>query len=90
MGWTMPTAFEAMLLVGAGLTGGIAHILMTLSFRHAEASALAPFEYLSILWATLAGLLFFAEMPDQAFLVAAPLIIAGSLVALPRGRRARN
>ncbi|MEN3794476.1 DMT family transporter [Fulvimarina sp. MAC3] len=89
-GWTMPTPAEAMLLVGAGLFGGIAHILMTLSFRHADAAALAPFEYLSILWAALAGLLVFAEMPNESFLIATPLIIAGSLVALPRGRKART
>jgi drug/metabolite transporter (DMT)-like permease len=71
----MPSAGQAALLFGAGLAGGIAHILMTLSFRHAEAAALAPFEYLSILWAAAAGALFFAEVPDWAFLVAAPLIL---------------
>ena len=83
-GWTMPNPVEAALLVGAGLAGGIAHILMTLSFRHAEAAALAPFEYLSILWAALAGALFFAELPNMAFLIAAPLILAGSFVAMRR------
>jgi drug/metabolite transporter (DMT)-like permease len=86
-GWVMPGLTQMALLVGAGLSGGIAHILMTLSFRHAEAGALAPFEYLSILWAAGAGLLFFAEVPNAAFLAAAPLIIAGSFVALPKGRR---
>lgn len=89
-GWAMPGPGEAALLIGAGLAGGVAHILMTLSFRHAEASALAPFEYLSILWAALAGLALFAEVPNVLFLVAAPLIIAGSLVALPKGRKART
>ncbi|WP_246232487.1 DMT family transporter [Aurantimonas aggregata] len=85
-GWVMPDVHQALLLFGAGLAGGIAHILMTLSFRHAEAAALAPFEYLSILWAAAAGGLFFAEVPNWAFLVAAPLVLAGSLVALPRRR----
>ncbi len=83
-GWTVPDAPQAALLVGAGLAGGAAHILMTLSFRHAEAAALAPFEYLSILWAALAGVVFFAEIPNWAFLLAAPLILAGSIVAVPR------
>jgi drug/metabolite transporter (DMT)-like permease len=88
-GWTMPNPTQAALLIGAGLAGGIAHILMTLSFRHAEAGALAPFEYLSILWAAGAGVVFFAEVPNWAFLVAAPLILAGSIVALPRRRTSR-
>ena len=88
-GWVMPSPPQAALLVGAGLAGGIAHILMTLSFRHAEAGALAPFEYLSILWAAGAGVIFFAEVPDGSFLIAAPLIIAGSFVAISRSGKRR-
>ncbi|AXQ96194.1 DMT family transporter (plasmid) [Cereibacter azotoformans] len=86
MGWTWPGAAQAMLLVGAGVSGGVAHILMTLSFRHAEAAALAPFEYLSILWAAAAGVLFFAEVPGATFLLAGPLILAGAVIASSRGR----
>jgi drug/metabolite transporter (DMT)-like permease len=89
MGWVMPSPSQAAMLVGAGLAGGIAHIMMTLSFRHAEAGALAPFEYLSILWAALAGVVFFAEVPEWSFLLAAPLILAGSIVALPNRRKGR-
>lgn len=85
-GWAMPDAQTAALLVGAGLTGGVAHILMTLSFRHAEAAALAPFEYLSVLWAVLTGLILFGEVPDWSFLLAAPLILAGAVVATAPAR----
>ncbi|RFC64585.1 DMT family transporter [Fulvimarina endophytica] len=88
LGWVMPDPDQLALLVGAGLAGGAAHILMTLSFRHAEASALAPFEYLSILWAAGAGFTFFGEVPNWSFLLAAPLILAGSLVSLKRAPRA--
>ncbi|ORE91890.1 DMT family transporter [Aurantimonas sp. 22II-16-19i] len=88
-GWVMPDAPQTALLVGAGVAGGVAHILMTLSFRHAEAAALAPFEYLSILWAGVAGVVVFGEVPNWAFLFAAPLILAGSFVATPKNRRRR-
>ncbi len=88
-GWAMPDPGQAALLVGAGLAGGVAHVLMTLSFRHAEAGALAPFEYLSILWAAAAGVLFFAELPNAAFLLSAPLILAGSFVAMRRSPAGR-
>ena len=37
-------------LVSAGLFGGFAHIAMTMAFRYAEASRLAPFEYIALLW----------------------------------------
>lgn len=87
LGWVRPDPAQAALLVGAGLTGGAAHILMTLSFRHAEAAALAPVEYLTILWAATAGLVFFHELPGWSFLWAAPLVLAGSWIASHGGRR---
>lgn len=86
-GWVWPQPAELALLLGAGLAGGVAHILMTLSFRHAEAAALAPYEYLSILWAAVAGGLFFAEIPGAAFLIAGPLILGGAMIATPARRR---
>lgn len=89
-GWVVPSPPQVALLVGAGVAGGFAHIMMTLSFRHAEAGALAPFEYLSILWAAGAGVVFFAEVPGWAFLMALPLILAGSYVALPGRKKSRG
>jgi drug/metabolite transporter (DMT)-like permease len=83
-GWVRPDPAQFAMLIGAGVAGGLAHILMTVSYRHAEAGALAPFEYLSVLWAVLMGLVFFAEPPGAGFLVAAPLIITGAIVATPR------
>lgn len=87
-GWIGPDPAQLVLMLGAGLAGGVAHILMTLSFRHAEAAALAPYEYLAILWAAVAGVLFFAELPGAAFLVAAPLILGGAVIATPARRKA--
>lgn len=86
-GWVLPDPTQAALLVAAGLSGGIAHILMTLSFRHAEAAALAPYEYLSVLWAIALGFAFFGETPATTFYLAAPLILLGALVAMPVNRR---
>ncbi len=84
-GWIAPTPPDLALLFAAGLFGGAAHIAMTVSFRLAEASAMAPFEYLTLIWAILAGLVLFSEVPDAVFLIAAPLIIAGAVVAAPAG-----
>lgn len=81
LGWVWPDLREISLLCGAGLAGGVAHILMTLSFRHAEAAALAPFEYLSIIWAVLAGIFLFGEVPGWNLATAGPLILAGAILA---------
>lgn len=83
LGWAVPDMTTALFLIGTGLTGGLAHIFMTLSFRHAGATALAPFEYLSILWAAALGAMLFAEVPGLAFFLAAPLILAGAYCAKP-------
>lgn len=58
-GWIRPDAQTMALLIGAGLFGGFAHIAMTVAFRYAEASRLAPFEYIALLWPILANLLIF-------------------------------
>ena len=44
-----------MLLVGAGLLGGVGQILLTESYRHAETGVIAPFEYVSMLLALVLG-----------------------------------
>ena len=82
-GWVASSPQDLALLFAAGLFGGAAHIAMTVSFRLAEASAMAPFEYLTLIWAVVAGLVVFGEIPGAAFLVATPLIVAGAVVAAP-------
>ena len=82
-GWSWPGTASMILLIATGLAGGLAHILMTLSFRHADASALAPFEYLSVLWAAALGFVFFSEVPGLAFALAGPLVMIGAIIARP-------
>jgi len=85
-GWISPQGTTLVLLIGSGLFGGVSHIAMTLSFRFAEASRLAPFEYIAFLWPLLADLLIFRQPLATSFLVAAPLVFAGAAVAAMEGR----
>lgn len=80
-GWIMPEGLTLLLLIAAGLFGGFAHIAMTLAFRYAEASRLAPFEYVALLWPLLADLLIFRLELSTAFMFATPLILAGAVFA---------
>jgi len=87
-GWVQPTTEEIVALVGAGAFGGIAHITMTLSFKHAEASKLAPFDYLSLVWAVATGFVLFGDLPALSFYFALPFLLFGAmLVALKDGFR---
>jgi len=56
-------------------TAGI--ICITIAYRVAQASILAPFEYSYLIWATLIGYLFFSDIPTIRTWIAA-IIIAGS------------
>ncbi len=86
-GWVMPDTDALAMLILAGLFGGFAHIAMTLAFKHAEASLLAPFEYLAIVWPVIADLLLFGAPLSASFLTALPLVLAGAALATIEGRR---
>jgi drug/metabolite transporter (DMT)-like permease len=86
-GWVVPTAGQAALLIGAGLLGGIGQILLTESYRHADVSVIAPFEYASMLLAIAFGYLIFAELPTLTMLAGATLIVAAGLFIIWREHR---
>ena len=83
-GWVMPDARQAALLVSAGVFGGVGQILLTESYRHAETSVIAPFEYASMLLALGAGYWLFAEVPTPAMLGGVAMIVAAGLFIIWR------
>jgi drug/metabolite transporter (DMT)-like permease len=86
-GWVVPLPREAVLLVGAGLLGGIGQILLTESYRHAETAVIAPFEYVSMLLALVLGYVIFDEAPTRPMLAGAALIVAAGLFIIWRERK---
>lgn len=88
LGWVMPDSWTLLLLIGAGLFGGFAHIGMTLAFRYAEATRLAPFEYIALLWPILADSLIFRLTLSTSFLFALPLVFFGAFVAAAEKKKA--
>ena len=86
-GWVIPTGVEAATLVAAGLMGGVGQILLTSSYREADASLVAPFDYASMLFALLIGYFVFAEVPSWTMLFGAALVIAAGILIIWRERR---
>ncbi|WP_036178584.1 DMT family transporter [Palleronia rufa] len=86
-GWVVPDAREAALLAGCGVLGAIGQLLLTASYKHADASALAPFSYVSMLWAVAIGFVGFGEVPTWATLAGAALIIASGVMIVLRERQ---
>jgi drug/metabolite transporter (DMT)-like permease len=86
-GWVWPTGPEAAALIGAGLCGGIGQIFLTSSYRYADASVVAPFEYFSIVLALAIGYFVFAEVPTAVMLIGIALIVcAGILIIWREGK----
>jgi len=86
----MPWA-DVAFIGAAGLLGTVGHFLFILAFQRAPASALTPFTYMQLVWATLIGWLAFGNFPD-AWTLAGMAVIGGSglLIALHERRRAKG
>jgi drug/metabolite transporter (DMT)-like permease len=86
--WHVPlTAGMAAWLILSGLLGGIGQICMTFSYRYAEPSLLAPFDYVAMVWAALFGFAVFGEVPERLVLIGAGIVIASGLFIVWREHR---
>ncbi len=86
-GWVIPAPREAVLLILAGILGGVGQILLTSSYREADASLIAPFEYSSMLLALGVGYIIFDEIPSTTMLVGAAIIITAGIAIILRERQ---
>jgi drug/metabolite transporter (DMT)-like permease len=86
-GWVVPTPKEAALLILAGFIGGVGQILLTSSYRLADASFVAPFEYSSMLFSIAIGFAFFDEVPTLTTLVGAAVVIVAGIMIIWRERQ---
>ena len=78
-GWVVPTPSQAFLLILAGLLGGLGQIFLTSSYRFAEASVVAPFDYASILGALIIGYFIFDEVPGTTMMLGVSLVICAGI-----------
>ncbi|MGD0026594.1 MAG: DMT family transporter, partial [Xanthobacteraceae bacterium] len=83
-GWLKPNAAELAALIGTGFLGGMGHILMTESYRHASASVVAPFDYTSMIWALVLGYAMFGEEPTLMIMLGSAIIAAAGLFVIWR------
>tara|TARA_B100000579_G_scaffold247090_1_gene203045 strand:- start:372 stop:1187 length:816 start_codon:yes stop_codon:yes gene_type:complete len=84
MGWETPSKFELFLFVVLGLSGGVANLLLTQSYRLADASLVSPIKYLSLLFALFFGFYIWNEIPKPMMLFGALLVIISSLIIFRR------
>jgi drug/metabolite transporter (DMT)-like permease len=81
-----PDGYEWMLLLGIGLLGTVAHLLMTWSLRYAPSATLAPMQYLEIPIATVIGFLIFSDWPNGLAMAGICVTIGAGLYIVMRER----
>lgn len=85
-----PTPSGLALLVLTGVVGGAAQLLYTASYRYANVTTLAPFDYAQLIWATVLSYLVFDYVPAAVAFAGIFLITAsGVFIVLREHLRAR-
>jgi len=88
MEWTQPTPFEWAVMAAMGAFGAFGHFTLIRAFQSAPPSALMPFAYGGLIWATLFGFLVFGNLPDSYTILGALIIASSGLYIFHREQRA--
>ncbi|OGP14441.1 MAG: hypothetical protein A3I75_05900 [Deltaproteobacteria bacterium RIFCSPLOWO2_02_FULL_50_16] len=70
-----PTIGEWMALIGAGVVGTVAQILMTMAYKWGEASRLSSLTYVGIVVSFIYGIVFWQEVPSYTSFMGAIFIV---------------
>jgi len=84
--WVTPIGSEIGFAVLMGLFFAVGQWLVVLAYRYGNASVIAPFSYVQLLWAGSLGYLVFGALPDGWTIVGAGIIAASGLYTAYRER----
>ena len=90
--WVEVAPSDILPLVMTGVFGGLATLFITISVRYADLKTIAPFQYTSLVWSTILGVVIFNHYPGyMTWLGVAVIIIAGLfLLKLDHGKALRS
>jgi drug/metabolite transporter (DMT)-like permease len=84
--WEPMTAPDWLWMVGLCLTGALGHFTLIKCYEVAEASAVQPFAYLQLVFASAIGIAVFGESLAADVVLGAALVVGAGLFALRRAR----
>jgi len=76
--WVQPTPIQLVLLTGTALLATLGHFTMTKAFSLAPLTTLQPISFLQLLWATLFGVLLFAESLNVYVFIGGALLVGAT------------
>ncbi|MBL4906054.1 MAG: DMT family transporter [Sneathiella sp.] len=82
--WVTPTGEQLVILVGAAIVGSATNFCMIRAFSIAEATAVAPFDYVRLIFSGFFGFILFSEIPSEWMVLGAGIIVASSLYIVRR------
>ncbi len=88
--WILPSKIDLIIFIVLGLCGSIGNLLLTHSYRLAEASLVTPIKYLSLVFAIVFGFLIWSEIPKLLTLFGALLVIISSLIIFMRENKLKK
>ncbi len=78
--WVWPSATQLTWLILMGILNGVSLLCFTQSIKEAETSVVMPLDFLRMVWMTLIGFFFFAEIPDSFTWIGSFLVFGGALL----------
>jgi len=88
--WVMPDLASAGMMLLLGTLGACSHYCMIRAYTAAPAATVAPFNYTALVWATVFGVLAFAEVPSPSTLAGAAVVVGSGIYILHRERVRRQ
>jgi drug/metabolite transporter (DMT)-like permease len=89
-GWITPTPWHLLQMLLFGVAAALATILYTAGYKVVAPSFVAPFEYQSLIWASLWGFLMWGDVPAGTTFAGAALIVAAGLWMIAREARQKS
>jgi drug/metabolite transporter (DMT)-like permease len=83
-GFRMPGWTDGAIMVLAGFGNGVAQYWWTKAFHLAPPSAVVPFNYLALVWATAIGFLVWGDLPTPQLLAGSAVVVGSGLYLLWR------
>ena len=82
--WAWPSAADLGRMAGCGVLAALGFFFLGQGYRLAQASLVAPFEYVALPWSALWGYLFFGALPDATMIIGAAIVVGSGLYTLQR------
>jgi drug/metabolite transporter (DMT)-like permease len=89
-GFIMPTWTGAVVMVLNGLANALGQFWWTRALHLAPTSAVAPFNYFTLVWAIIFGFLIWKELPTTSLLIGSAIVVGSGFFLLWRESRPRG